>query len=157
MPGLARKRRSLQHEVIGAAESNLDVESKRTVHYQTPWHRQRNIFQPSTRPACVEELYGQANFSLWALDQDHQRRRSGCRERRVTISALPPMPLYPPAHISQRGINLATFESTRSSSPTECCRFSPWSRKVVVPPRPPSCLPQLPPSCYATAHLFFSV
>lgn len=51
------------------AESNLDVESKRTVHYQTPWHRQRNIFQPSTRPACVEELYGQANFSLWALDQ----------------------------------------------------------------------------------------
>lgn len=26
------------------------------------------------------------------------------------------------------------FESTRSSSPTECCRFSPWSRKVVVPP-----------------------
>eukprot|EP00066_Takifugu_rubripes_P023638 XP_011612904.1 PREDICTED: nance-Horan syndrome protein-like [Takifugu rubripes] len=112
-------------------ESNLDVESKRTVHYQTPWHRQRNIFQLSTRPACVEELYGQANFSLWALDQDHQRRRSGCRERRVTISALPPMPLYPPAHISQRGINLATFESTRSSSPTECCRFSPWSRKAV--------------------------
>lgn len=51
------------------AESDLDVESKRTVHYQTPWHRQRNIFQPSTRPACVEELYGQANFSLWALDQ----------------------------------------------------------------------------------------
>ncbi len=27
------------------------------------------------------------------------------------------------------------FESTRSSSPTECCRFSPWSRKVVsLPP-----------------------
>lgn len=51
------------------AESNLDVESKRTVHFQTPWQRQRNIFQPSTRPACVEELYGQANFSLWALDQ----------------------------------------------------------------------------------------
>lgn len=35
------------------------------------------------------------------------------------------------------------FESTRSSSPTECCRFSPWSRKVVVPPSllpPASCL-----------------
>uniref|UniRef100_A0A674MNI7 NHS actin remodeling regulator n=1 Tax=Takifugu rubripes TaxID=31033 RepID=A0A674MNI7_TAKRU len=95
-------------EPSNISESNLDVESKRTVHYQTPWHRQRNIFQLSTRPACVEELYGQANFSLWALDQDHQRRRSGCRERRVTISALPPMPLYPPAHISQRGINLAT-------------------------------------------------
>lgn len=37
------------------------------------------------------------------------------------------------------------FESTRSSSPTECCRFSPWSRKVVVPP--PSCLLHLPLTC----------
>lgn len=51
------------------AESSLDVESKRTVHYQAPWHKQKNIFQPSTRPACVEELYGQANFSLWTLNQ----------------------------------------------------------------------------------------
>lgn len=48
------------------------------------------------------------HHSLWSVFIDHQRRRSGCRERRVTISALPPMPLYPPAHISQRGINLAT-------------------------------------------------
>lgn len=51
------------------AESSLDVESKRTVHYQAPWHKQKNILQPSTRPACVEELYGQANFSLWTLSQ----------------------------------------------------------------------------------------
>lgn len=28
------------------------------------------------------------------------------------------------------------FESTRSSSPTECCHFSPWSRKVLVPSLP---------------------
>ncbi|CAF95442.1 unnamed protein product, partial [Tetraodon nigroviridis] len=90
------------------AESSLDVESKRTVHYQAPWHNQRNIFQPSTRPACIEQLYGRANFSLWTLNQDQLRRRSGCRERRVTISAFPPMPMYPPAHISQRGINLTT-------------------------------------------------
>ncbi|XP_022055976.2 actin remodeling regulator NHS isoform X1 [Acanthochromis polyacanthus] len=113
--------------------SNLDVESKLTAHYQAPWHQQRNVFHPSTRPACVEELHRQANFNLWVLHRDHQRRRSGSRERRVTISisALPPMPLYPSPQDVQRGANLATFESTRSSSPTECCRFSPWSRKAA--------------------------
>lgn len=49
------------------------------------------------------------------------------------------------------------FESTRSSSPTECCRISPWSRKVVVPR---SAL--LPSVCslslvLATPHLFLFV
>ncbi|XP_029988111.1 Nance-Horan syndrome protein isoform X2 [Sphaeramia orbicularis] len=84
--------------------SNLDVESKLTVHYQAPWHQQRNIFHPSTRPACVEELHRQANFSLWALHRDHQRTRSGSRERRVTISisAVPPMPMYPSPHTGSR-------------------------------------------------------
>ncbi|XP_071343138.1 actin remodeling regulator NHS [Trachinotus anak] len=117
--------------------SNLDVESKLTTHYQAPWHQQRNIFHPSTRPACVEELHRQANLSLWALHRDHQRRQSGSRERRVTIaiSAVPPMPVHPSPRIIQRqeksGTNLTTFESTRSSSPTECCRLSPWSRKAA--------------------------
>ncbi|KAM9849128.1 actin remodeling regulator NHS [Aulostomus maculatus] len=111
--------------------SNLDVESKLTAHYQAPWHQHRNVFRTSTRPACVEELHRQANLSLWALHQDHQQRRSCSRERRVTISAVPPMPLYPSPLIAQRtGAHLATFDTTRSSSPTECCRFSPWSRKA---------------------------
>ncbi|XP_069006863.1 actin remodeling regulator NHS [Embiotoca jacksoni] len=118
--------------------SNLDVESKLTAHYQSPWHQQRNVFHPSTRPACVEELHRQANFSLWALHRGHQRRRSGSEERRVTISILtvPPMPMYPSHPVGQRhekrGTNLTTFESTRSSSPTECCHFSPWSRKAAL-------------------------
>ncbi|XP_038572498.1 Nance-Horan syndrome protein isoform X1 [Micropterus salmoides] len=117
--------------------SNLDVESKLTAHYQAPWHQQRNIFHPTTRPECVEELHRQANLCLWAMHRDHQRRLLGSRERRVTISmsAVPPMPMCPSPQIIQRqehrGINLTTFESTRSSSPTECCRFSPWSRKAA--------------------------
>ncbi|XP_054458821.1 actin remodeling regulator NHS [Anoplopoma fimbria] len=116
--------------------SNLDVESKLTVHYGSPWLLQRNIFRPSTRPACVVDLHRQANLSLAAVHQEHQRRRSGSRERRVTISisAVPPMPMYPPALVAQqqRGTDLTSFDSTRSSSPTECCRFSPWSRKAVT-------------------------
>ncbi|KAK2907550.1 actin remodeling regulator NHS isoform X1 [Channa argus] len=112
--------------------SNLDVESKLTSHYQSPWHQQKNVFHPSTRPACVEELHRQANLSLWALHQDPQKRK-----KRVTISvsAMPPMPMFPsPRNIHKQetgGTNLTTFESTRSSSPTECCRFSPWSRKAA--------------------------
>uniref|UniRef100_A0A3Q4GKQ2 Nance-Horan syndrome a (congenital cataracts and dental anomalies) n=1 Tax=Neolamprologus brichardi TaxID=32507 RepID=A0A3Q4GKQ2_NEOBR len=87
--------------------SNLDVESKLTAHYQAPWHQQRNVFHSSTRPECVEELHRQAKTSLWALHRDHQRRRSGSRERRVTIaiSPVPPMPMYPSP---QRGTNLTT-------------------------------------------------
>uniref|UniRef100_A0A3Q0QUS8 NHS actin remodeling regulator n=1 Tax=Amphilophus citrinellus TaxID=61819 RepID=A0A3Q0QUS8_AMPCI len=89
-----------------ASVSNLDVESKLTAHYQAPWHQQRNVFHLSTRPECVEELHRQANLSLWALHRG-ERRRSGSRERRVTISisAVPPMPVYP---TPQRGVNLTT-------------------------------------------------
>ncbi|XP_043984863.1 Nance-Horan syndrome protein isoform X2 [Gambusia affinis] len=126
--------------------SDLDVESKLTAHFRAPWRLQRNVLHPSTRPACVEELHRQANHSLWSLNQDHQRR-----ERRVTISALPPLPVYPSPFIEPtqdgRGKSLTTPErhfrdastqlaeaqsdSTRSSSPTECCSLSPWSRKAA--------------------------
>ena len=50
-----------------AAVSNLDVESKLSVYYRAPWHQQRNIFLPATRPPCVEELHRQARQSLQAL------------------------------------------------------------------------------------------
>lgn len=119
--------------------SNLDVESKLTTYYQAPWHKQKNVFHPNTRPECVIELHRQANFSLWAQHREHQLRRLDSRERRVTISisALPPMPMYPSPNIvkkhEKRHSSLTTFETTRSSSPTECCRFSPWSRKAAPP------------------------
>lgn len=29
---------------------------------------------------------------------DQQRRRAGSKEKRVTISALPPTPMFPPTH-----------------------------------------------------------
>uniref|UniRef100_A0A3B4G551 NHS actin remodeling regulator n=1 Tax=Pundamilia nyererei TaxID=303518 RepID=A0A3B4G551_9CICH len=68
--------------------SNLDVESKLTAHYQAPWHQQRNVFHPSTRPECVEELHRQAKTSLWALHRGEalrstqllrlQHRRKSC-------------------------------------------------------------------------------
>nr|XP_015219415.1 PREDICTED: Nance-Horan syndrome protein isoform X2 [Lepisosteus oculatus] len=78
--------------------SNLDAESKLTTHYQAPWHQQRNVFHPSTRPPCVEELHRHAKQNLRALYRDQQQRqRANSRERRVTISisVAPPMPAFP--------------------------------------------------------------
>uniref|UniRef100_A0A667XUQ1 NHS actin remodeling regulator n=1 Tax=Myripristis murdjan TaxID=586833 RepID=A0A667XUQ1_9TELE len=90
--------------------SNLDVESKLTTHYQAPWHQQRNVFHPSTRPACVEELHRHAKLSLRALQRGEQR---SSRERRVTISisVVPPAPSYPSPHTQkqdQRARHLTT-------------------------------------------------
>ncbi|KAG7514929.1 hypothetical protein JOB18_045758 [Solea senegalensis] len=136
--GLQRKIGRLQETCSGldpkqepVPVSNLDVESKLTTHHRAPWQQQRNVLHPSTRPACVDELHGRAELNLWMLHRDQQRGRSGSSEHRVTISisAVPPMPLYPSPHL--RATGLTTFESTRSSSPTECCRLSPWSRKAT--------------------------
>lgn len=46
------------------AVSNLDEESRWTVHYTAPWHQQENVFLPSTRPPCVEDLHRQAKLNL---------------------------------------------------------------------------------------------
>lgn len=44
--------------------SNLDEESRWTVHYTAPWHQQENVFLPTTRPPCVEDLHRQAKLNL---------------------------------------------------------------------------------------------
>ena len=44
--------------------SNLDEESRWTVHYTAPWHQQENVFLPATRPPCVEDLHRQAKLNL---------------------------------------------------------------------------------------------
>uniref|UniRef100_A0A3P9CZS2 NHS actin remodeling regulator n=1 Tax=Maylandia zebra TaxID=106582 RepID=A0A3P9CZS2_9CICH len=107
--------------------SNLDVESKLTAHYQAPWHQQRNVFHPSTRPECVEELHRQAKTSLWALHR-------GEALRSTQLLRLSPCSFLPCAFVLFCLFvfhPVIQFESTRSSSPTECCHFSPWSRKAA--------------------------
>lgn len=50
--------------LVSAAVSNLDEESKWTVHYTAPWHQQENVFLPGSRPPCVEDLHRQAKVNL---------------------------------------------------------------------------------------------
>lgn len=49
---------------VSPAVSNLDEESKWTVHYTAPWHQQENVFLPGSRPPCVEDLHRQAKVNL---------------------------------------------------------------------------------------------
>ncbi|XP_073521485.1 actin remodeling regulator NHS isoform X2 [Phyllobates terribilis] len=83
--------------------SNLDAESKLNVYYKTSWHQQRNIFLPTTRPPCVEELHRHAKQNLRALRKE-QRARADNRERRFmgSVFAAPPFPSYPAAHTIKR-------------------------------------------------------
>ncbi|XP_062858598.1 NHS-like protein 1 [Trichomycterus rosablanca] len=62
------------------AVSNLDEESKWTVHYKAPWHQQENVFLPTSRPACVEELHREAKVNLkTALRECDKLRKDGFR------------------------------------------------------------------------------
>ncbi|KFP16907.1 Nance-Horan syndrome protein, partial [Egretta garzetta] len=121
------------------AVSNLDAESKLSVYYRAPWHQQRNIFLPSTRPPCVEELHHHAKQHLRALRREH-RSRGDNREQKVqgpiTVVA-PPFPPFPAICSQKRQAikdrHLLPFNSTRSPSPVECCHMTPWSRKSHPP------------------------
>uniref|UniRef100_A0A3Q1EJD8 NHS-like 1b n=1 Tax=Acanthochromis polyacanthus TaxID=80966 RepID=A0A3Q1EJD8_9TELE len=66
-----------QHRI---AVSNLDEESKWTVHYTAPWHQQENVFLPGSRPPCVEDLHRQAKVNLkTALRECDRLRKDGFR------------------------------------------------------------------------------
>ncbi|XP_051918969.1 actin remodeling regulator NHS isoform X2 [Hippocampus zosterae] len=86
--------------------SNLDIESKLSVHYQAPWHQQHNVFHPCTRPPCLEELHKNAQFSLRALHRDEkQNQRPTSRERNmvtISISTVPAIPTFPSPHSIRR-------------------------------------------------------
>ncbi|XP_078415498.1 actin remodeling regulator NHS isoform X1 [Cetorhinus maximus] len=113
--------------------SNLDRESKLTVHYQAPWYQQEDLFRPSTRPPCVEELHQCAKRKLQFLHKEHQRQLGERRLMKPPSMLPPPLPLIQHRHRlrAQKKQHISTFHSTRSSSPTECCQMTPWSRKSI--------------------------
>ncbi|XP_027754366.1 Nance-Horan syndrome protein isoform X2 [Empidonax traillii] len=95
--GLQGAVRGLDPKQEAVPVSNLDAESKLSVYYRAPWHQQRNIFLPSTRPPCVEELHHHAKQHLRALRREH-RSRSDNREQKVQgpiAVVAPPFPPFP--------------------------------------------------------------
>ncbi|XP_042245877.1 NHS-like protein 1 isoform X1 [Thunnus maccoyii] len=72
--------RKLDPKKIQIPVSNLDEESKWTVHYTAPWHQQENVFLPGSRPPCVEDLHRQAKVNLkTALRECDKLRKDGFR------------------------------------------------------------------------------
>ncbi|KAM5263995.1 NHS-like protein 1 [Ctenodactylus gundi] len=70
----------LDHRRVKIPVSNLDEESRWTVHYTAPWHQQENVFLPATRPPCVEDLHRQAKLNLKSVLRECDRlRRDGYR------------------------------------------------------------------------------
>ncbi|XP_031956620.1 Nance-Horan syndrome protein isoform X3 [Corvus moneduloides] len=137
--GLQGAVRGLDPKQEAVPVSNLDAESKLSVYYRAPWHQQRNIFVPSTRPPCVEELHHHAKQHLRALRREH-RSRGDNREQKVqgpVAVVAPPFPPFPATCSQKRHAikdrHLLPFYSTRSPSPIECCHMTPWSRKSHPP------------------------
>ncbi|RXM98908.1 Nance-Horan syndrome protein [Acipenser ruthenus] len=121
------------------AVSNLDVESKLTVHYQAPWYQQRNVFHPSSRPPCVEELHRHAKQNLRALHRDQQQRqRANSRERRVTISisVAPPMPTFPSPRTLRRREHRSRHIRTVTRFCSTCSVPAPELRSFFLSERP---------------------
>ncbi|XP_077028934.1 actin remodeling regulator NHS isoform X2 [Agelaius phoeniceus] len=95
--GLQGAVRGLDPKQEAVPVSNLDAESKLSVYYRAPWHQQRNIFLPSSRPPCVEELHRHAKQHLRALRREH-RSRADNREQKVQgplAVVAPPFPPFP--------------------------------------------------------------
>uniref|UniRef100_A0A5F8HHA7 NHS like 1 n=1 Tax=Monodelphis domestica TaxID=13616 RepID=A0A5F8HHA7_MONDO len=70
----------LDHRKVKIPVSNLDEESRWTVHYTAPWHQQENVFLPTTRPPCVEDLHRQAKLNLKSVLRECDKlRRDGYR------------------------------------------------------------------------------
>ncbi|XP_055500900.1 actin remodeling regulator NHS isoform X2 [Leucoraja erinacea] len=115
--------------------SDLDRESKLTVHFQIPWHQQKDLLHPLTRPPCIEELHQFAIQKLQSLHKEHQRQLGERRLMKAPSMLPPPLPLTQHSHRlrAQRKHQITKFHSTRSSSPTECCQMTPWSRKSIPP------------------------
>uniref|UniRef100_A0A3Q2ZBT4 NHS actin remodeling regulator n=1 Tax=Hippocampus comes TaxID=109280 RepID=A0A3Q2ZBT4_HIPCM len=98
--------------------SDLDVESKLTWHYRAPWHKQRNILRPATRPPCLQEMHKDA--SLWHLRAGNNKKSPS---QYLGIKQLPTA--------APQWKFCSIFPSSRPPSPTECCHFSPWNRKAT--------------------------
>ncbi|XP_074849847.1 actin remodeling regulator NHS isoform X2 [Carettochelys insculpta] len=111
--------RSLDPKQEAVPVSNLDAESKLSVYYRAPWHQQRNIFLPSTRPPCVEELHHHAKQNLRALRRE--RNRGDKREQKVPgpISVVTPPFLPFPAIYNQKRKEIKDRHLLTSHPPEE--------------------------------------
>ncbi|XP_058880184.1 NHS-like protein 1 isoform X2 [Acipenser ruthenus] len=120
------------------AVSNLDDESKWTVHYTAPWHQQENVFLPTNRPACVEDLHRQAKVNLkTVLRECDKLRNDGFRSSQYYSQG----PTFSSSNLSDGSLpeyddpdrkqsNLLDYLS--QSCLNVCCHLTLWKHKSTV-------------------------
>ncbi|XP_062912532.1 NHS-like protein 1 isoform X2 [Mobula hypostoma] len=116
------------------AVSNLDEESRWTVHYKVSLHQQENVFLPSTRSSCVEDLHRQAKVNLKTLLRDCDKlREDGSRSSQYYSQA----PLFSSTSSHLSGNHLDEEEDHDQvptvSSPDEEKLFHSRRSKTPVP------------------------
>ncbi|NXK56324.1 NHSL1 protein, partial [Chauna torquata] len=121
--------------------SNLDEESRWTVHYTAPWHQQENVFLPSSRPPCVEDLHRQAKLNLKSVLRECDKlRRDGYRSSQYYSQG----PTFSSSSSAICGSYQDDYEEIEQKSSlldcisqscvSACCNLVPWSNKCSVSP-----------------------
>ncbi|NXB76629.1 NHSL1 protein, partial [Donacobius atricapilla] len=121
--------------------SNLDEESRWTVHYTAPWHQQENVFLPSSRPPCVEDLHRQAKLNLKSVLRECDKlRRDGYRSSQYYSQG----PTFSSSSSAICGSYQDDYEEIEQKSSlldcisqsciSACCNLVPWNNKCPVSP-----------------------
>ncbi|NWZ64000.1 NHSL1 protein, partial [Acrocephalus arundinaceus] len=121
--------------------SNLDEESRWTVHYTAPWHQQENVFLPSSRPPCVEDLHRQAKLNLKSVLRECDKlRRDGYRSSQYYSQG----PTFSSSSSAICGSYQDDYEEIEQKSSlldcisqsciSACCNLVPWKKKCPVSP-----------------------
>ncbi|NXU53711.1 NHSL1 protein, partial [Turnix velox] len=119
--------------------SNLDEESRWSVHYTAPWHQQENVFLPSSRPPCVEDLHRQAKLNLKSVLRECDKlRRDGYRSSQYYSQG----PTFSSSSSTACGSYQDDYEEIEQKSSlldcisqscaSACCNLVPWSNKCPV-------------------------
>uniref|UniRef100_A0A8B9SBD7 NHS like 1 n=1 Tax=Apteryx owenii TaxID=8824 RepID=A0A8B9SBD7_APTOW len=111
------------------AVSNLDEESRWTVHYTAPWHQQENVFLPSSRPPCVEDLHRQAKLNLKSVLRECDKlRRDGYRSSQYYSQG--------PTFSSSSSAICGSYQDDYEEIEQKCSLSSPEEEKFITIKRP---------------------
>ncbi|XP_058881226.1 NHS-like protein 1 isoform X3 [Acipenser ruthenus] len=128
----------LDHKKSKIPVSNLDDESKWTVHYTAPWHQQENIFLPTNRPACVEDLHRQAKVNLKSVLRECDKlRNDGFRSSQYysqgpTFSSSNLSDGSLPEHDDRDRKQSNLLDCLSQSCLNACCHLTPRKHKSTV-------------------------
>ncbi|KAJ7341982.1 hypothetical protein JRQ81_008155 [Phrynocephalus forsythii] len=119
----------LDHRKVPVPVSNLDEESRWTVHYTAPWHQQENVFLPSSRPACVEDLHRQAKLNLKSVLRECDKlRRDGYRSSQYYSQG--------PTFSSSSSAIYGSYQDDYEEIGQKCSTPSPEEEKLITIKRP---------------------